>query len=783
MRRKLILFTIPLMIIATLVFFSGCIGTPTAVNLFYSSNVKDLEVEIGDEEATLSWEEPLDPNFDHVEIWYGTGGTADTRYEGPLDPTGTVVTGLSNDVPCTFVVKAVDVNGKVSEGTVSSVTPTDLPPAEVTGLEATAENGQVYLQWNDPDAADLSHIEITYGETTVTVEEGVQESLITGLVNGTTYSITVSAVDNAGHGSELLSIEVTPVDTAGPAEVANIQTAVGDGEVTVSWTNPADEDFDHCVVTYTPGGETPVDVAGFMSSVIVSGLENGSEYTFTIKTVDESDNESGGVNVSVSLPEPVETVNDTGSVYAGKSVLISAANLLSNDTNNLNDEPLEVVSVGSAVNGTVSLEGVSVTFTSTGSAGVDAGFTYTARIQGTSTQAEGYVTLTVRQAPSVIANADTTSVQQGGEVYILVSDLLSNDEGSSLSFVSYGSPVNGTVSKSGDTITFTSTGLAYQPAQFEYTIQDGLATEAAGVVYVEVTPLSPIEAYIYHDSDALAAKLDGYVPPSVSDIFNSWGRFDGNNFYENKDDPSISRNAEAWQFLTDPDRVSMPLNVYPYNGFVSPEQLENYTLEATLTSPNGDDDTIGLVIAFVRIDGINYSLTAIRNQAGTTPSVGWGVCYGEGSSYYSWILDSKTVGQTSHTWSGKQTRVKVQREGDLIKVYCTPWNEVDSYDATSEIVIDLTSDPRLEKFRGAQSYGYTTYSQPDSTYLDIQLGGALDVSKVYDAASGEVWEYVQGSGWTMLESTVQEELGYVRMVTNPETGDTYLIKENVIVLQ
>jgi hypothetical protein len=57
------------------------------------------------------------------------------------------------------------------------------------------------------------------------------------------------------------------------------------------------------------------------------------------------------------------------------------------------------------------------------------------------------------------------------------------------------------------------------------------------------------------------------------------------------------------------------------------------------------------------------------------------------------------------------------------------------------------------------------------------------VTKVYDAASGEVWEYIQGSGWTKLETTVQDELGYVRMVTNPETGDTYLIKENEIVPQ
>jgi hypothetical protein len=173
----------------------------------------------------------------------------------------------------------------------------------------------------------------------------------------------------------------------------------------------------------------------------------------------------------------------------------------------------------------------------------------------------------------------------------------------------------------------------------------------------------------------------------------------------------------------------------------------------------------------------------VRNQGGNSPNVGWGVCYGEGNSYYTWIIDSKSVGGISHEWSGKQSAVKVVRNGDLIKCYTTNWNDTDNFQAASEIVIDLDSDPRLVKFKGAQSYGYVTYSQPDSTYLGIQIGGGLDVTKIYDATSGEVWEYIQGSGWTLLITTVWEELGFVREVTNPETGDSYLIKEDEILLQ
>lgn len=201
----------------------------------------------------------------------------------------------------------------------------------------------------------------------------------------------------------------------------------------------------------------------------------------------------------------------------------------------------------------------------------------------------------------------------------------------------------------------------------------------------------------------------------------------------------------------------MPLNVYPYNGFVSPEKLENYTFETTLRSTNGDNDTIGLVIAFVSIDGINYTLTALQNKGGNAPNEGWGVCYGENTNYASWIIDKKSVDGNANGWSSAQSGVKIERNGNIIKCYTTNWDDVDTYQASSLITLDLNSDPRLDKFKGAQSYGYVIYSQPDSTYLDKyrRIGGGLDVTKIYSANNGEVWEYIQGSGWTMLGTTVQ----------------------------
>ena len=512
---------------------------------------------------------------------------------------------------------------------------------------------------------------------------------------------------------------------------------------------------------------------------------------FTVPACDNPFNELGGSSSGQPDGEgggasgSLVAVEDSFTVITGRSATLPAANLTANDEDSSDSPPLTIDWVGEEVGGTASLQGANVIFECSASEGEAASFQY--RVQNyIGLIATGTVTLTVEAVPPIVAEADTYDLVQGEQLLVLASDLLANDEdgeGRPLTVVSVGNPVGGSVSLAAENITFTGEGYAYQPAGFDYTVQNDLGTTATGSVYINVQPLAPIEAYIYHDSGLLAEKLAAYQPPSVQDIFNSWGRFDGNSFFENKDDPNISSNASAWQFLSNPDRVSMPLNVYPYNGFVSPEKLENYTFEATLSSPDSDNDTIGLVIAFVQIDGTNYTLTAVRNQGGHSPSEGWGVCYGEGSNYYSWIIDSKSVGGTSYGWYGAQSAVKIVRNGDLIKCYATDWNDTATYQAASEIVIDLDSDPRLAKFKGARSYGYVTYSQPDSTYLDIQIGGGLDVSKIYDAASGEVWEYIQGSGWTLLATSVWDELGFVREVTNPETGDTYLIKEDEIILQ
>lgn len=91
-------------------------------------------------------------------------------------------------------------------------------------------------------------------------------------------------------------------DTTPPDQVTNLSGVPRDGKVTLNWVDPVDQDFNKVIITYAPGGTTAIEVGKGTQTAIVTGLSNGTEYVFTIKTVDASGNTSAGFNSSPYTP-------------------------------------------------------------------------------------------------------------------------------------------------------------------------------------------------------------------------------------------------------------------------------------------------------------------------------------------------------------------------------------------------------------------------------------------------------------------------------------------------
>jgi LPXTG-motif cell wall-anchored protein len=189
------------------------------------------------------------------------------------------VSGLTNGTIYTFTVTA-NYPGPhtISTGASNSVTPIGAPSAP-TAVVATAGNGQAGVSWTPPasnGAAAVTSYTVTSSPAGGSCTTAVASCTVTGLANFTGYTFGVTATNAAAETSAASgpSNSVTPL----PAAPGTPAAVAGDGSAAMSWTvaNPAPTNY---TVTSSAGGLT---CSTATLSCSVSGLTNGTAYTFTV---------------------------------------------------------------------------------------------------------------------------------------------------------------------------------------------------------------------------------------------------------------------------------------------------------------------------------------------------------------------------------------------------------------------------------------------------------------------------------------------------------------------
>jgi lipoprotein-anchoring transpeptidase ErfK/SrfK len=118
---------------------------------------------------------------------------------------------------------------------------------------------------------------------------------------------------------------------APPTTVSSLTTKPGSGQVTLTWTNPADADFGGVVVVWREGSPPASTAEGATvqtsaQSATVTGLANGTEYGFSVFTRNTADELSAPASVSAT-PVPaaataLTAVATPGTVAYGKTSVI-----------------------------------------------------------------------------------------------------------------------------------------------------------------------------------------------------------------------------------------------------------------------------------------------------------------------------------------------------------------------------------------------------------------------------------------------------------------------------
>ena len=382
------------------------------------------------------------------------------------------------------------------------VTPVNDPPiaaadtAEVDeGEEVSVDASSLLL--NDIDF-DNSELQVTWVGDATNGSVSLVGATVTYVHDGSEtiagrFSYTVS--DGEASDTAIVRVAVTPVNDApvtAPDTVGVDEGASASIESSLLLVNDTDEENDRLRVTEVGGAVNGTVTLDGPTIVYTHDGSETAEGSFTYVVSDGRLDGAGTVRLTVApVNDPPTAIPDRALVYEGDFVLLEAEALLRNDTDPDSDS-LRIEAVGDAVNGTVTLDGATITYTHDGSETAEGSFTYTV----SDGAASDTTTVRVCRVRAEQAADDGPGLsrrsEEGGAVTMETATLLLNDadaENDVLSVTSVGGAVNGVVSRDGATVTFEHDGSESNEARFEYAVSDGTDT-VSQVVTIAVTPVN-----------------------------------------------------------------------------------------------------------------------------------------------------------------------------------------------------------------------------------------------------------------------------------------------------
>lgn len=192
-------------------------------------------------------------------------------------------------------------------------------PGPPTNVTATAGNASAALSWSPPTSGGTpaSYVITPYigttAQATTTVPGTATSANLTALTNGATYTFTVTGTNSNGSGPPSSpSNAVTPNNTP-PGAPTGVSAIPASGEAQVTWTAPTSTGGSPLTsYTVTPfagsNAGTPMTVTGAVTSANVSGLTNGTAYTFTVNAT--NGNGTGPASSASPTVTPEDTIFD-----------------------------------------------------------------------------------------------------------------------------------------------------------------------------------------------------------------------------------------------------------------------------------------------------------------------------------------------------------------------------------------------------------------------------------------------------------------------------------------
>ena len=193
------------------------------------------------------------------------------------------VTGLTNGTPYSLTVVAINAAGRSKASTSLIVTPHAVAPSSPNAVAGTGLKGVVAVTWSAPTTDGgspvLSYKAVAMPGSKSCTSTGLTCS-ISGLTNGSTYAITVVALNQVGTSAPTTAVSVLVVGV--PTAPQAVQLTSGNQKLGVTWTAPTSNGgaaISGYTATATPGGATCTSSS---TSCTISGLTNGTAYQVVV---------------------------------------------------------------------------------------------------------------------------------------------------------------------------------------------------------------------------------------------------------------------------------------------------------------------------------------------------------------------------------------------------------------------------------------------------------------------------------------------------------------------
>ncbi|XP_035646574.1 receptor-type tyrosine-protein phosphatase eta isoform X2 [Oncorhynchus keta] len=214
-----------------------------------------------------------------------------------------------------YVVRVVTNSGPLTEASLN-VTNATYPNPPGTQKVEDQTTGSINISWARPLDMDLGQYRFSVfylGQHNLTEHNWI---LLENLQSGTLYNITVVTVGPLDY----QSTAVTTANYTRPRSVSGLTEAgITPTDVTLVWDQPENKvGYSFKVEVTYPNGSLLIAVTVNNTKIIITGLQSGSNYTFTVTTLTEDGTMATPVKVSYyTRPYPISgllapTVNTTG---------------------------------------------------------------------------------------------------------------------------------------------------------------------------------------------------------------------------------------------------------------------------------------------------------------------------------------------------------------------------------------------------------------------------------------------------------------------------------------